>query len=161
MAPGPKALAAVIVVAVVVGAAYYIYTASQAPGPVTRALPTSFTVNGRTYEFNYTATNSTEWEKGLMNTKVTDSTTMLFAFPYSAQWRFWMYDTNTSLDMIWINATGSSGRVVYLVTSAQPCYVSASCTVYTPTSAANYVIEARAGFVAKNGVSVGTTVAFH
>jgi len=93
-----------------------------------------------------------------MNKKVTGDTTMLFAFPRFDYWQFWMYDTNTSLDMIWLNATGGSARVVYLVTAAQPCYVSGSCAIYTPPAEANYVIEAKAGFAAANGVSVGTVI---
>lgn len=160
MAKGLKVLAAILTVAVVAAAAYYVYAATALPGPATGSIPSSFSVNGETYHFNYTATNSTEWEKGLMKTEITDRTTMLFVFPYPAEWRFWMYDTNTSLDMIWINATGGSGTVVFLVSSARPCYVSTSCQVYTPGAAANYVIEAKAGFAADNGISVGTVVAF-
>lgn len=93
-----------------------------------------------------------------MNKKVTGDTTMLFAFPRFDYWHFWMYDTNTSLDMIWLNATGGSARVVYLVTAAQPCYVSGSCAMYASPAEANYVIEAKAGFAAANGVSVGTVI---
>lgn len=97
-----------------------------------------------------------------MNKHVTNTTTMLFAFPYFDRWTFWMYDTNTSLDMIWLNATGNSVRVVYLVTAAQPCYSNPSdnCMKYTPTLEANYVIEAKAGFAAANGILVGTSIQF-
>lgn len=161
MIPSLKVLATVLVVALVGTGAYYAYTAMSLPGPATGAVPTSFTVHGKAYWFNYTATNSTEWEKGLMNTRITPSTTMLFVFPYPAKLGFWMYDTNTSLDIIWINATGSLGKVVYLVTSAQPCYVEALCTTYTPSSPANFVIEAKAGFVEANDISIGTIVRFN
>ncbi len=154
----PLVVAAAVVVALV--AVYVVYTSTIPPGPVTTTVPTSFTVNGGTYTFTYTATNEAEREAGLMNKEVTDTTTMLFAFPSSGLWDFWMYDTNTSLDMVWVNATGSTGTVVYLVTSAQPCYNSDTCTIYHPTSPANYVIEAKAGFAAANGISIGTTVQF-
>lgn len=160
MASSLKALVTVLVVALVVAGAYYTYTAVSFPGPATGVVPTSFAVNGKTFRFNYTATNSTEWAKGLMNARVTPSTTMLFMFPYSSEWGFWMYDTNTTLDMIWINATGSSGQVVYVVTSAQPCYVRTLCTTYTPTSPANFVVEAKAGFVQANNIKIGSSIRF-
>ena len=119
-------------------------------------------MNGKTFAFTYVATTQQERQVGLMNKQVTSATTMLFAFPYSSQWTFWMYDTNTSLDMIWVNATGASGRVVYVVTGAAPCFNSYGygCPTYTPTAPANYVIEAKAGFAAANGISTGTAVMF-
>ncbi len=85
--------------------------------------PSGFTVNGRTFAFTYTATTEAEREEGLMNKPVTDSTTMLFVFGAFGIWQFWMYNTHTSLDMIWVNATSNQGHVVYLVTSAPPCVV--------------------------------------
>jgi uncharacterized membrane protein (UPF0127 family) len=144
----------VAIAALLVG--YTLYTLSLVPGTVTSPVPTSFTVSGKTYTFTYIATTQAEREAGLMNKKVTNTTTMLFAFPSFGEWSFWMYDTNTSLDMVWVN--GSSGQVVYIVTSAQPCYDSGSCSIYTPTSSANYVIEAKAGFASANGIAVGTTI---
>lgn len=97
-----------------------------------------------------------------MNKVVTNTTTMLFAFPYFNHWQFWMFDTPTSLDMIWVNATGNSVRVVYLVPSAPPCLTSDSsiCERFTPTAQANYVIEAKAGFAAANNITLGSTIQF-
>ncbi|HEV2138434.1 MAG TPA: DUF192 domain-containing protein [Nitrososphaerales archaeon] len=152
---------AVLAVVALIGV-YSVYVATSGPGPVTSAVPSSFTVNGRTYSFTYTATNQAQWQEGLMNKAVTNTTTMLFAFPYFSQWQFWMFDTPTSLDMIWVNSTGSSGRVVYLVASAPPCMTSDSntCARYTPTAQANYVIEAKAGFAAAHNITVGSTIRF-
>ena len=152
---------AATVIVVVLGSVlvgYTIYAMNVVPGTVTSQMPTTFSVNGKTYEFTYIATTQAEREAGLMNRKVTNTTTMLFAFPSFGTWSFWMYDTNTSLDMIWVN--GTSGRVVYIVTSAQPCYDSGSCHIYAPSAAANYVIEAKAGFAEANGVVIGTTIYF-
>ena len=144
----------VAMAAILVG--YTIYSSSSVPGCATGHIPASFTVDGKAFQFTYTATCQPGRETGLMNRRVSNSTTMLFAFPSFGQWSFWMYDTNTSLDMIWVN--GTSGRVVYLVTSAQPCYDSGACAVYTPTAAADYVIEARAGFAYTYGIHVGTAI---
>jgi uncharacterized membrane protein (UPF0127 family) len=151
-------MAVVVVVAVLV--VYAVYDLTNVPGPVTSSVPTSFEVNGRTYAFTYVATTQPEREAGLMNKHVTNTTTMLFAFPSSGQWQFWMYDTNTSLDMVWVNANGNQGRVVYVVAAAQPCYDSGSCQVYTPSAPANYVIEAKAGFAGVNGIQDGTAIQF-
>ena len=153
-----KAVAVVVVAFAALLVGYTLYTLSVVPGNVTSPVPTSFTVDGRTYTFTYIATTQAEREAGLMNRKVTSATTMLFAFPSYGAWQFWMYDTNTSLDMIWVN--GTSGRVVYVVSSAQPCFDSSACAVYTPAVAANYVIEAEAGFAAENGIAVGTVLRF-
>ena len=137
-----------------------LYSLYSLPGTVTGPVPSSFTVNGKTFGFNFTATTQAERESGLMNRKVTGATTMLFAFPAYGKWAFWMYGTNTSLDIIWVNATGDLGQVVYLVASAPPCYNSGACTIYRPTSGANCVIEAKGGFAAANGITTGTTIQF-
>jgi uncharacterized membrane protein (UPF0127 family) len=152
----------IVVVVVVLVGAYAAYLATSSPGTVTGPVPSSFTVNGRTFSFTYTATTQAQREAGLMNKVVTNTTTMLFAFPYFDRWQFWMFDTPSSLDMIWVNATGNHSRVVYLVSSAQPCLTTNSntCARYTPTSSANYVIEAKAGFAAANNIKVGTTIQF-
>ena len=161
MAPSWKmiAIGALVLAAIVI--VYAVYESSNVPGPVTTAVPSGFSVNGKSYRFTYIATTQQEREKGLMGTKVTNATTELFAFPTFGNWQFWMYDTNTSLDMIWVSATGGSGKVVYLVTSAQPCYVGAECATYTPTAPANYVIEAKAGFAAANGITTGSIIQFN
>ena len=162
MAPSGKIFAVVVIAVVAVLVGYAIYESASAPGSATSNAPSRFSANGRTFLFTYIATTQPEREAGLMNTKVTASTTMLFAFPSSGNWAFWMYDTNTSLDMIWVNASGNSGRVVYLVTGAQPCFntYGYGCTTYTPDEPANYVIEAKAGFATANGIAVGTPITF-
>lgn len=155
----PLAVAAVVVIAAVVF--YAVYQSTSVVGPVTTAVPVSFTVNGRTFVFNFTAVTEAQRETGLMGKRVTNSTTMLFAFPGFVRQPFWMYQTNTSLDMIWVNATGNSGTVVYVQADAQPC-PSLPCPDYPSGQAplANYVIEAKAGFAQAYGISLGTHITF-
>jgi uncharacterized membrane protein (UPF0127 family) len=117
-------------------------------------------VNGRTFGITYVATNESQWQDGLMNKKVTNTTTMLFIFPSPAVYTFWMYHVNSSLDIIWISATGSTGLVVHLVANVPGCYLPAGCPTYAPSSAANYVIEAKGGFAETNGVIVGSAIQF-
>ena len=119
-----------------------------------------FTVGGRTFHFTYVATNQTTREKGLMGAKVTDSTTELFVFPSSDYYSFWMYGVNSSLDIMWVYTLpgSSSGTFVFLALGAPPCHVPVVCTSYAPTARADFVIEAKAGFAAANGIKVGTPV---
>jgi len=121
---------------------------------------TSFTVGGKTFELTYLATNQSALEKGLMGVKVTATTTELFVFPTAGYYSFWMYGVNSSLDIMWVYTLpgASSGSFVYLALDAPPCHVSVVCTSYQPTARADYVIEAKAGFAAANGIEVGTPV---
>jgi len=137
-----------------------LYTASLTPGSVTTPLPSKFTVDGKTFTFTYIASTESEREHGLMNTKVTNSTFELFAWPAPGNYKFWMYQTNTSLDMIWVNESNGVGNVVYVVEAAPSCYNSSACVIYTPTSAANNVIEARAGFAQEYNITLGTMIQF-
>ncbi|MBI3841162.1 MAG: DUF192 domain-containing protein [Thaumarchaeota archaeon] len=155
--PGKKSFLALAAVAVLLTYLAYNYTV---PGPATGPLPSTFTVGGKTFQITYTASTQAQRQEGLMNKKVTDTTTMLFAWPSPGYYQFYMYDTNTSLDIIWIDTTGDTGLVVYIVAGAQPCYDLLTCPRFTPTSPANYAIEAKAGFVGANGIQIGTTIGF-
>jgi uncharacterized protein len=150
-------VAAVIVAAALIVGVYWEATYS---GTATSALPSKFTANGKTFQITDFATTNDQRAKGLMNRTVSNTTFMLFVFPQRGEYSFYMLDTNTSLDMIWVDATGDAGQVVYVVTSAQPCFTPSSCQVYTPTSPSNYVLEAKAGFANTNGIAVGTSIQF-
>ncbi|MDV3293241.1 MAG: DUF192 domain-containing protein [Nitrososphaerales archaeon] len=153
----PRALVSTALLILALALAAYAFL--SVPGPANlSSVPTHFTVNGKTFPFTYLATNQSEREAGLMNRKITDTTTMLFVFPETGVYSFWMYGTNSSLDIVWLDVTGSVGRVVYLLAGAPTCSVTFGCPTYTPTATANYVIEARAGFAETNGVTLGTTV---
>jgi uncharacterized membrane protein (UPF0127 family) len=157
----PKNVLLVVAVALLATAiAVTIYFQTTNSDSVTTPLPTSFTANGKNFTITYTASNELEREHGLMNTKITNTTIMLFAWPTAGTYSFWMYQTNSSLDMIWVNATGNSGRIVYEALDAPPCYDSASCAVYTPSSPANYVFEVKGGFAQANGLKLGTILNF-
>jgi uncharacterized protein len=141
---------------IVVLAAYTIYLVTGVPGCAPSLVPSSFTVNGKHYVFTYVAACEAQREAGLMNKKVTNATTMLFAFPSKDTWTFWMQDTNTSLDIIWISTTGTRGTVVYTAAGTIP----ESTTYLTPSAPANFAIEAKAGFAAENGIVNGTAIQF-
>ena len=76
-----------------------------------------------------------------------------------------MKDTYSQLDMIWLNYSNSTGmaKVVYIV-NATPCASyspdQSGCVIYTPTAYANYVLEAKDGFVRMSGISLNGSVRF-
>ncbi len=155
-------MAAVLVPLLVLAAGVLVYdSAPIASSPNIHY--TSFTVGGKTFELTYLATNQSALEKGLMGTKVTDSTTELFVFPTAGYYSFWMYGVNSSLDIMWVYTLpgANTGSFVYLALGAPPCHVSVACTNYQPDAKADYVIEAKAGFAAANGIEAGTPVTFH
>jgi uncharacterized membrane protein (UPF0127 family) len=130
---------------------------SQATSP---KVYTSFYLNGKSYNITAIAVTEAQQIHGLMNTTISNSTIMLFEFPVLGIYPFWMYDTYSNLDMLWLNASGGSGTVVYIESNATSCLVLAKCLnqTYTPNALANYVIEAKAGFVQRNGISVGDKI---
>ena len=133
------------VAAVLIFAKYFVI-------PMTQAVPRSFTIDNRTFNFSAVAVTTAEQEKGLMNATVTNKTFMLFIFQDSGIYSFWMYNTYSNLDIIWINGTAKSGTVVYFV-NATPCINKppTDCPLYIPEEYANYVIETKAGFDVKLG----------
>lgn len=75
---------------------------------------------------------------------------MLFVFPKSDRYGFWMKDTLVPLDMFWLD---EGGRVVYM---AQNVATSSYPAVFYPTVPALYVLETAAGFAEVHGIATGT-----
>jgi len=158
-APGLRAILSVALALTILS--YAAYLVESTPGTASLANPPShFTVNGRTFGITYIATDQGSRQTGLMNRKISNTTTMLFVFPSPGTYSFWMSGVNSTLDIIWLNVTGNAGTVVYVVQNAQECSSPVACPIYQPTSSANWVIEAKGGFSEANGVSVGTTIQF-
>jgi len=119
--------------------------------------PSYFVAGGRRFAFTAFATTAAQRDAGLMNdTNITNSTLMLFVFPQeTTDDSFWMYNTYLPLDIIWIQ----NDTIVHIV-NATPC-VGVSplkCAIYNPDDAADFVIEARSGFVERNKITIGERV---
>ncbi len=127
--------------------------------------PSSFSVNGKTYAITAYENTPTQREMGLMNATVTNSTFVLFHFPQSGIYPFWMKNTYSQLDIIWLNYSSSTdtANVVYIA-NAIPCASysknQSNCVIYTPNSSANYVLEAKGGFAKSNDVQIGSSLKF-
>lgn len=77
---------------------------------------------------------------------------MLFVFDKPGRHSFWMYGMLFPLDMIWFD---KEGKVVHIVTNAQPCPQQGQCPSYTPELEALYVLEVSAGFASEQNITVG------
>ncbi|HPC83222.1 MAG TPA: DUF192 domain-containing protein [Thermoanaerobaculaceae bacterium] len=87
---------------------------------------------------------------------VPPDTGMLFIFSEDGIWPFWMKDTFVSLDLIWLDA---SGTVVEVRTDVPPCRLD-PCPSYAPAAQSRAVLEMVAGSAVRHGIRPGTTLRF-
>ena len=91
---------------------------------------------------------------GLMGrTGLDDSVGMLFVHDAEGIKSFWMRNTPTPLDIVFVSA---SGRVVHIAANTQPM----SDTVYTSQHPCRYVVEVLAGFCKRHSVKAGTQISW-
>ena len=84
-----------------------------------------------------------------VRSSIGDNEAMLFVFPRSDIYPFWMKDMQFPIDIVWLDA---DKKVVFIKEHAQPKDFPET---YTPNRRARYVIEFVDGFVEKNNVQVG------
>ncbi len=93
-----------------------------------------------------------EHSAGLMHRRLAnDGEGMLFVFPKAAPRAFWMRDTPSSLDLLFLDP---QLRLVALIQRAEPM----SDRVLSPAAPAQYVIEVPGGFAERHGLRVGAQV---
>lgn len=82
---------------------------------------------------------------------------MLFVFQESQAYRFWMKNCKFPIDIIWLN---KQKEIVHIAKNAPPCKKD-PCPTYGPEKKqALYVLEVASGFSRKEGLKLGTVVAF-
>ena len=97
------------------------------------------------------ADDSEERSNGLMfREKLEENKGIIFIFDDENYQSFWMKNTLIPLDMIFV----SKNLEIVDVKTAVPCK-NDPCTLYKPSKPAKYVIEANAGFAAKNSINDG------
>jgi uncharacterized membrane protein (UPF0127 family) len=97
------------------------------------------------------ATTEAARERGLGGrTNIPADYGMLFIFPNSEKYGFWMKDMLVPIDMFWLN---DQGQVVYIV---QDAATSSYPNVFYPTSPALYVLETAAGFASEHDIATDT-----
>ena len=81
---------------------------------------------------------------------------MLFFFPQSGEYPFWMKNTLIPLDMIWID---DQRRIAHVTSNVPPCKAD-PCPNYPPNANAKYVLELAAGVAAKHHLAKDQTLRF-
>ena len=95
--------------------------------------------------------------QGLMyRDHLADDRGMIFVFPQSGDYAFWMKNTIIPLDMIWID---EGKKVVHVTSDVPPCQAD-PCPSYPPGAQAMYVLEVAAGVAAKHHVAAGDVLRF-
>ena len=91
---------------------------------------------------------------GLMGRRgLDDSVGMLFVHEKAGMRAFWMRNTPTPLDIIFVS---EKGRVIHVAANTKPM----SDTVYSSTGPARYVVEVLSGFCARYAVVKGTRISW-
>lgn len=81
---------------------------------------------------------------------------MLFLFPSTGHYPFWMKNTLIPLDIIWID---ESRKIVHIKNDVPPCRAD-PCTSYPPNVQARSVLELAAGEAARHRLEVGNALTF-
>lgn len=87
--------------------------------------------------------------------EVRDNEGMIFVYPETGVHTFWMKNTLVPLDIIWLD---DAFGVIHMETPAPPCK-SDPCPAFGPMRASRYVLEARAGTVAREKLKLGDRIA--
>ena len=89
--------------------------------------------------------------RGLMfRTNMATDHGMLFAFPKSGNWTFWMKNTKMPLDILWIDR---NGKVVHIEQDVPICTrTDDGCPRYHSLSQSLYVLELKAGMAEQFGL---------
>jgi uncharacterized membrane protein (UPF0127 family) len=96
-------------------------------------------------------------EQGLMyRDRLADDRGMIFLFPATAEYSFWMKNTLIPLDMVWID---ENHRIVHIAPDVPPCRAD-PCPSYPPNAMSKYVLELAAGVGAKHRLATGQSVRF-
>lgn len=101
----------------------------------------------------YRARTREEWQQGFKNHEVARDEAMLFEFPGGGWKMFWMKDTVTPLDIIFLD---EKFQVLKIHRSAQPCRL--LCRPYIGNG--RYVLELRAGVADELGIEKGHELVF-
>jgi len=99
---------------------------------------------------------SEEFTRGLMHVEILDEDKgMLFIFPLTGNYSFWMKNTLIPLDIIWID---EDYHIVFIKNNALPCNPQENCPTINPGIEAKYVLEINSGLSDKYGFEIGDKI---
>ncbi len=118
-------------------------------------LPSKVCFNNQCFRVE-TAITPEQRAKGLMFRQSLDQDKgMLFVYPESGEYSFWMKDTYIPLDIIWID---EDQTIAYINENSQPCQ--GDCLNINPSVQAKYVLEINARMIDSVGLKVGDKLTF-
>lgn len=96
-------------------------------------------------------------EQGLMyRDSLPPDTGMIFLFPASGDYPFWMKNTLIPLDMIWLD---DQKKIVHIAREVPPCKAD-PCPNYPPNAIARAVLEVAGGVASRHGLQNGQVLRF-
>jgi uncharacterized protein len=125
--------------------------AAKRPSGPAVALP-----SGATYAVELATTPDARGEGLMYRESLPERHGMLFLFPKSGHYPFWMKNCNFPIDIVWISA---EHKVVFVAARVPPCKAD-PCPNYDPKADARYVLEINAGRASQEGLVAGATVRF-
>lgn len=132
-------------------------SAPTAPSNPTPADPPAVILPSGTRVIVEIAANEESRSAGLMfRDRLDKDRGMLFLFPSTGQYPFWMKNTLIPLDIIWID---EGRRIVHIKNEVPPC-PGDPCTSYPPGVPARYVLEIAAGEAVRHRLEVGNVLTF-
>ena len=130
------------------------------PGPTTQstapASPRVIFPDGYPVTVEIAADDDTRTQGLMFRDHLADNRGMIFVFPQTGEYPFWMKNTLIPLDMIWID---EGRRVAHVAHDVPPCKAD-PCPSYPPNAQAKYVLEVAAGVAAKHHLQGGDVLRF-
>jgi len=150
-----------ILVTVIFGALYFSYNQSMLNQvlPINQNLPSRQIKVGNTILDIEVADTTVTRSKGLSGReKLSENSGMLFIFPDTKQYQFWMKGMKFPLDFIFIR----EGKVVDLlknIPNPESNVLDSKLVIYQPTVPIDMMLEVNFGFVDKQNIIIGDPVA--
>ena len=141
-----------IILLLIIAAAAFLLTQNQHSGKEQITITNS--AGQEIHIYAEIADDWSEMERGLMyRESLPEDEGMLFIFPRSGNYPFWMKNTLIPLDAIYI----AENSTIVDILQMEPC-LSDPCPNYPPDADALYVLEANKGFSERHGIMEGDSV---
>jgi len=145
-----KILAATLVLAIIVGIGYLYFSDGRIRHVYIAGQKVAVKLASTKEELQYglAGVKQLNWNEG-----------MLFIFPVSSQYQFWMKDMEIPLDIIWLRDT-TIVQITENVPAPTDLKQQENLPLYTSRESVNNVLEVPAGFVQRYKVQVGDVVKY-
>lgn len=132
---------------------------SPPPSSPTRPAPAGPRIvfpDGSAVQVEIAADDETRQQGLMYRDRLAPDRGMLFLFPQSGNYPFWMKNTLIPLDMLWID---DQKHIAHVEHDVQPCKAD-PCPSVPPNASARYVLELAAGVATRHGLANGQTLRF-